>query len=120
MPKPAKEPKPPKPPKELKAPKQPRLPKQPRERKPPKEQWPPRDPRLPKQRGRQKKGAMAPSESNTPSPSLIEDMNGESYGGSFTENGYSNDGGEDHRANGDGISTSRPSTVSPDSLDGYV
>lgn len=114
-----KPPKPPKMPKVAKVPKppkEPKPPKQPRERKASREPRPPRDPRLPKQRGRPKKGpASGPSESNTPSPSPMADMNGEGDSGGFIENGYPADKGESGRPNGDHLSTSGPSIASADS-----
>jgi len=111
MPKPAKEARPPRPRKEpkLKEPKvaKPKPVKQPRERKP----KAPCDPQSAKQRQRPKKGSLGRSESNTPSPSLVgEDYGDGCAGGSGLENGYSLDGGEDDRVNGDRVGTSRPHT----------
>jgi len=116
MPRVAKEARPPRPRKEpkLKEPKvaKPKPVKRPRERKP----RAPRDPQSAKQRQRPRKGSLGLSESNTPSPSLAgEDYGDGSAGLSALENGYSLDGGEDHRVIGDYVCTSRPSTVSTDS-----
>lgn len=116
MPRLAKEARPPRPRKEPK-PKEPKVVKprpvkQPRERKP----RAPRDPQSVRPRPRPRKGSVGPSESNTPSPSLAGEDYGDGYAGlSVLENGYSLDGGEDQRVNGDRVSTSRPSTVSTDS-----
>lgn len=113
MPKPAKEPKPPR---SRKEPKPVRPPKEPRERKPRE----PRDPTT-KPRQRFKKGSLGPSESNFPSPSLAGEENGDGCAGSSVpENGYSLDGGENHRVNGDRAGNSRPSTGSNDSLDKVI
>lgn len=103
-PKTAKEARPPRPRKEPK-PKEPKVAKT-KPVKPPRE----RKPRAPQSAKRARKGSLGPSESSTPSPSLA----GEDYGNGH-ENGYSFDGGDDHRVNGDRVSTSRPSTVSSDS-----